>query len=101
MISDDVLEFLLNPPPGAGEVVVTSIIVEALQELKERRQADRAIWENAPEWANWYAIDDDGSKTYYEYKPEPVIAGWWYSEKGRTESFLVRDWQSTLQERPK
>ena len=78
-------------------------VSDMAQELLAYREAERKTnsWKDAPDWANFIAMDDDGSQTYYECKPEPVLAGWWYAEKGRTESFLVRDWQSTLQERQK
>ena len=40
-------------------------LAEMAKELLQRREADRAIWENAPEWANWYARDSDGIEFYY------------------------------------
>ena len=74
-------------------------IQEMAQELLRRRQSDRAIWENAPERANWFARDADGMGFYYSEEPERGLNGW--SEGG--EFWPMRDdgWQSALQERPK
>lgn len=26
-------------------------------------------WDDAPEWANWLAIDDDGEASWFQYEP--------------------------------
>ena len=103
MITDSQLQILIESCRRREPICVEGeiLIHDALEELRKRRETDRTVWKNAPEWANFITTDDDGSQTYYECKPEPVLAGWWYAEKGRTESFLVRDWKSTLQERQK
>ena len=77
-----------------------STLVHALcAELLQRRQADRAVWANAPKWANWFARDADGMGFYYSEEPERGLNGWF--EGG--EFWPMRDdgWQSTLQECPK
>jgi len=34
-------------------------------------------WKDAPEWANWFAVDEDGA--CYWYGDEPFMSGgvWW------------------------
>ena len=61
MISDAELQHYAEKD---RDVWPDSLLADMAQELLQRRQADRAIWENAPEWANWYARDSDGIEFY-------------------------------------
>lgn len=36
-------------------------------------------WKDAPEWANWLAMDDNGSWNWYEHEPEFDGRDWWIS----------------------
>ena len=97
MISDEELkEFLAwKFDPNSHE----SAFQEMAQELLAYREAERAIWQNAPEWANWFARDLYGAARFYEDKPYPWSSVW----LSKKLSLLVDDvnWQSALQERPK
>ena len=119
MISDEKLASLAVGPTPEQEKVVRNVVRPVIsegaavshalqflqdvsdmaQELLRRRQSDRAIWENAPERANWFARDADGMGFYYSEEPERGLNGWF--EGG--EFWPMRDdgWQSALQERPK
>lgn len=33
-------------------------------------ETNRPDWDEAPEWARWWAVDSDGSAYWYEQKPE-------------------------------
>jgi len=48
----------------------------------------KSIWDNAPKWASWIAMDDNGRWYYYEKKPEydENVCGWIF-ENGRIEYF--------------
>ena len=76
-------------------------VLDIAQELLQRRQADLAVWENAPDWANWYARDKNGQGYFYEKKPWACVVSWRYPGDGRVAPIIVQSWRSTLQERPK
>jgi ATP-dependent phosphoenolpyruvate carboxykinase len=61
-------------------------------------------WKNAPEWANWLAMDRNGE--WYWYESKPVALGvYWLSmhstEKLRyiSSSVISVDWKETLEPR--
>lgn len=58
-------------------------------------------WKDAPEWAQWLAMDKNGQWYWYELKPLRAITEW----VPQSDSLMVRavcgdDWKETLQERP-
>ncbi len=58
-------------------------------------------WSEAPEWANYVAMDADGE--WFWYADKPCIANSaWLPDKGRWEPFEVYhdDWRKTLEPRP-
>lgn len=72
-------------------------------------------WPNSPKWANWWAVDPDGSTMWYEEEPyryETVsFCGWgpkimYGSEQGMKVGSvsidlpLGIDWRTTLHQRP-
>ena len=74
------------------------------KELLAYREAERTIWQNAPEWANWFARDDDGMERFFAEKPLPSEGGWVLPEDAYDSlqsPRLTDNWQTTLQERPK
>ena len=73
---------------------------EMAQELLQRREAERNAksWENAPEWANWYARD---AGWFYRRKPQPGDSGEWENLAGVAEPAMHDGWETSLQERPK
>ena len=77
---------------------------EMAQELLAYREAERTIWQNAPEWANWFARDDNGMERFFAEKPLPSEWGWVLPEDAYDSlqsPRLTDNWQTTLQERPK
>lgn len=57
-------------------------------------------WKDAPEWANWLALDDDGDWVWHESRPRRNPAGddgTWYST--RCELAFASGFKS-VQERP-
>lgn len=101
MIRDEQLEKAADidvAHPDENVMVRAAYIKDMAQELLQRRQADRAIWENAPEWANWYARD---AGWFYQRKPQPGDSGEWENLAGVAEPAMHDGWQYTLQERPK
>jgi len=61
-------------------------------------------WNDAPEWANYVAKDDDGEWYWYENEPTPDIDSWeWNANGGRKEIYFQAYpfWGDSLQPRPK
>ena len=58
-------------------------------------------WKDAPEWAQYAAMDDDGTWWWYELRPSPQTHSW--EGVGKHDSIVLRfsNWQDTLEERPK
>lgn len=58
-------------------------------------------WDEAPEWANWVAQDEDGEWWWFEDKPN-FDDTFWAVADGKCE--LVEDsaldWKTTLEKRP-
>ena len=66
-------------------------------------------WDNLPEWAEWFAIDETGYCYVYSYKPYVKdFYNYWAdfnrSDDGRAERIGsvedVKDWKNTLTKRP-
>lgn len=60
-------------------------------------------WSNAPTWANFVAMDDDGSWWWYEEHPIIGEQGEW--KRGRGMALLAQDrepsnWELSLRKRP-
>lgn len=58
-------------------------------------------WSDAPEWANWLAMDEDGRWYWFEHQPEYASDGVWRDyEDGRYETAIkLVDAEDTLEER--
>lgn len=59
-------------------------------------------WSNAPEWANYFAMDADGTWWWHELKPtiENKSQSEWYSEGKMMYAFgLNLDWQNSMKAR--
>ena len=106
MISDDKLRALVEITAAddveKNEFASSSIrhnLLHALcTELLAYREAERAIWENAPEWANWFAHD---AGWFFQRKPKPGDNGEWEPSEGLMEPANHDGWKSTLQGRQK
>ena len=64
-------------------------------------------WEKAPAWANYWAVDINGSAFWYAKEPEPELDdegkeyGVWIGDKNPTEdAYWVQNWKETLCKRP-
>ena len=65
---------------------------------------DLIVWCNAPRWANYKAVDEDGGSYWYENNPSAETYCW-YPEGGRFELFNrverpIENWKDTLKVRP-
>lgn len=59
-------------------------------------------WKDAPDWAEWLAMDEDGECFWYEKQPTLGEFSWYDGgEFEETSSFCVDvSWQKTLERRP-
>ena len=64
-------------------------------------------WEKAPAWANYWAVDINGSAFWYAKEPEPELDdegkeyGVWIGDKNPAEDdYWVQNWKETLCKRP-
>lgn len=57
-------------------------------------------WKDAPEWAQYLAMDADSNWYWFEYQPS-IHRNIWWDERGRVEdAFLSDNWQESLEQRP-
>jgi hypothetical protein len=58
-------------------------------------------WNDAPEWANYAAMDKEGDWYWYEILPRKLCTRW-LSEDGKCEmvNFSRMVWESSLKKRP-
>lgn len=57
-------------------------------------------WNDAPDWANYFVMDEDGCYYWYENKPKKA-SGWWYTDDGNWEQvFDNYGWEDSLEKRP-
>lgn len=60
-------------------------------------------WKDAPEWAQYLALDADGVWYWYEKKPFKLddMTDGWYSRYGRVEqASSFAPWRKSLEQRP-
>lgn len=66
-----------------------------------------AVWDNAPEWANWLAMDKDGRWFWFSDEPECHMRVWVHGEDGGIHQhykgcpLVASDWTKSLQKRPR
>ena len=59
-------------------------------------------WSKAPKWANWWAMDENGSSAFYKDKPTLAKDNWfWDTESDFSGCDVSPNWEESLQERPK
>jgi hypothetical protein len=56
-------------------------------------------WKDAPEWANWLAMDEDGDWYWYSSAPRRGASSW-LSGGDLTYAGRGNDWEDKLYERP-
>lgn len=61
-------------------------------------------WKDAPDWANYLAMDGSGFWYWYEFKPTRVriggAAGYWGEIEGRCQIDDRIKWEDSLEKRP-
>lgn len=58
-------------------------------------------WKDAPNWANWLAMEGDGAWYWFEFEPEIAHDFQWNPVKGRSEySGHSNPWSDNLEARP-
>lgn len=68
-------------------------------------------WSQAPEWANWWLVDNNGDPQWYSKKPNIVNNFWFVGDPSRGRGAIYRakeapsfgyqgNWQDSLRKRP-
>lgn len=58
-------------------------------------------WKDAPEWAQWLAMDSDGEWYWYEHAPKfKVRRGRWIVVRGNAQLAVLADCENTCEARP-
>ena len=57
-------------------------------------------WEIAPSWANFMAMDEDGSWWWFETEPRKAGNGWNFGGKSMLVCTAWPEWDDTLERRP-
>lgn len=79
-----------------------NLAMEELEHLKSQQQ--KPSWDDAPEWANWLAQNEDGTWFWFEEKPVIPTDGFFTNGRNNLRSepvFSNTNWQQTLEQRPK
>lgn len=63
---------------------------------------DKPLWSDAPSWANYLAMDEDGTWFWYENKPTVHFEDYYAWNGGQVEKAkpIKRSWDKTLEVRP-
>lgn len=63
----------------------------------------KPIWDDAPEWANYLAMDSNGRWCWYENEPSKIYGDEWAPCAGKIEEALspYDAWENSLEPRPK
>lgn len=82
------------------------IVLELLDNLPQPPEPD---WSQAPDWAQWWAVDADGTAVWYEAEPfvsDPFMWDWNYTPHTQNKIDKILhipigiDWRTTLRRRP-
>lgn len=63
---------------------------------------NKPSWDDAPEWANWLAMDSDGAWYWYEKKPYIDESIWDMQLRSRVikaEPLIYDEWENSLEAR--
>lgn len=87
------------------DLIGYSCLALGLIEEDKREEGDRTTpkWEEAPDWANWVAQDEDGEWFWFEVKPKLASDNLWETFHRTLEAGFGRPPKApltTLQERP-
>lgn len=75
------------------------------ESLMQRPQP--SVWDNAPQWANWLAMDKNGRWFWFSDEPECYVRGWRHTKaRGVHQHYngcplTASDWTKSLQKRPR
>jgi hypothetical protein len=58
-------------------------------------------WADAPDWANYLAMDSDGEWHWFDERPRPESYSWGRSFARRKFAGKSLNWRQTLEEKPK
>lgn len=91
-----------------GSIFKVSPCVDCMEEAKESEENPtedfktmKPDWKDAPEWANWLAIDEDYSWCWYEEKPMISESNdHWIRSDGDWEFCNCNSWKDSLEQRP-
>ena len=105
--TEEIQKFVEENSSNTGDLLrdvwdALNVCMERLEWAKKQNEIDTTPdWSNAPDWANWLAMDSEGEWHWYENKPEKEFV-FWLPTGGRF-AFIKTDtdnWESSLQQRP-
>ena len=53
-------------------------------------------WENAPDWAQWVAMDADGTWWWFDEKPQEIGREWMAPVGGNVAKVIASSWRESL-----
>ncbi len=56
-------------------------------------------WNDAPDWARYFAFDEDGQCGWYENEPRSLSRSWVCD--GKQTKAYISDWRDSVEERPR
>ena len=58
-------------------------------------------WKDAPDWAEWLAMDESGDWYWYEIKPTSSnLHRMWVAPKNSQQEIAIQSWSISLEARP-
>lgn len=57
-------------------------------------------WDEAPEWAQWLTMEEDGTWCWNEDEPQEVDHGWYCEGRYEYAGTTVPDWKQSKTKRP-
>ena len=97
MITDEVLKEI-SQHGCQWQTIAMEMAAELLKLREEKRQ--RESWDDAPEWVQWGAVDEDGRSFYFTEKPIAGESHWYCSANALAFERKTLDWQTSLEKRP-
>lgn len=85
-----------------NEIAATNAAIADLTAAQQGQQMPAPNWADAPEWAQWWAMDANGDGYWYESQPELGGLIWTRKDDTKYEGDYARDyslWRTTLQQR--
>lgn len=92
--------------PNALTEAVKQLTVITNQITKLEDAYFKPVWESAPTWAKWLAMDCNGQWYWFEHKPSRSVAVWSYTDGiSHSHEFMVlpykvKNWKKSRQKRP-